>query len=261
MTLDSTASLKGIVSSVGDKFQVGTAFLPKPQGAKDGGVIVGGASLYILNNRPEAEQKAAWEFIKYLVAPEQQAYWHINSGYFPITKKAYDQPSVKENMTKYPQFKTAVDQLHSTKLNKATQGAVMAYSRKQDKSRRRRWKRRSTARNSLKRHSTPQPRKLLAKSRLTTKPSSNNCQSSCTDFPRLSPCNSKEQRRPPLLFVCIFAILYVDRMPQSHVSRFHHDLSQCRVSMDGHRNVFHRSAISIARPNSAMRLDASCPTI
>ncbi|CRF28832.1 Uncharacterised protein [Mycobacterium tuberculosis] len=28
-------------------------------------------------------------------------------------------------MTKYPQFKTAVDQLHQTKANKATQGAVM----------------------------------------------------------------------------------------------------------------------------------------
>ncbi|MBU7316395.1 ABC transporter substrate-binding protein [Paenibacillus oleatilyticus] len=125
MTLDSTASLRGIVSAAEGKFQVGTAFLPKPKDAKDGGVIVGGASLYILNNRSEAEQKGAWEFIKFLADPKQQAYWHVNTGYFPITKKAYDEQLVKENLTKYPQFKTAVDQLHQTKANKATQGAVM----------------------------------------------------------------------------------------------------------------------------------------
>ncbi|MEC0213883.1 ABC transporter substrate-binding protein [Paenibacillus ehimensis] len=125
MTLDSTASLRGIVSAAEGKFQVGTAFLPKPKDAKEGGVIVGGASLYILNNRSEAEQKGAWEFIKFLADPKQQAYWHVNTGYFPITKKAYDEQLVKDNLAKYPQFKTAVDQLHQTKANKATQGAVM----------------------------------------------------------------------------------------------------------------------------------------
>ncbi|MFD0693810.1 ABC transporter substrate-binding protein [Paenibacillus sp. GCM10027628] len=125
MTLDSTASLRGIVSGADGKFQVGTAFLPKPADAKDGGVVVGGASLYILNNKSEAEQKGAWEFIKFLTTPQTQAYWHVNTGYFPITKKAYDEQLVKDNLAKYPQFQTAVDQLHATKPNKATQGAVM----------------------------------------------------------------------------------------------------------------------------------------
>ncbi|WP_040951312.1 ABC transporter substrate-binding protein [Gorillibacterium massiliense] len=125
MVLDSTASLRGIVTSAEGKFEVGTGFLPKPAAAGEGGVIVGGASNYILNNRPEAEQKGAWEFIKYLASPEVQAAWHIATGYFPITTKAYDVQSVKDNMAKYPQFKTAVDQLHATKISKATQGAVM----------------------------------------------------------------------------------------------------------------------------------------
>jgi sn-glycerol 3-phosphate transport system substrate-binding protein len=60
-----------------------------------------------------------------LTSPQVQAYWHVNTGYFPITKKAYDEQIVKDNLAKYPQFKTAVDQLHNTKANKATQGAVM----------------------------------------------------------------------------------------------------------------------------------------
>lgn len=125
MTLDSTASLRGIVNAAEGKFEVGTAFLPRPKDAQNGGVIVGGASLYILNNRSDAEQKGAWEFIKFLTEPKQQAYWSVNTGYFPITKLAYEEQLVKDNMAKYPQFKTAVDQLHQTKANKATQGAVM----------------------------------------------------------------------------------------------------------------------------------------
>ncbi|MFD1952904.1 ABC transporter substrate-binding protein [Paenibacillus thailandensis] len=125
MTLDSTASLRGIVDGAGTNFEVGTAFLPKADAADKGGVIIGGASLWILNNKPEEEQKAAWEFIKFLAKPETQAYWHINTGYFPITTKAYEDQRVIDNMAKYPQFKTAVDQLHATELTTATQGAVM----------------------------------------------------------------------------------------------------------------------------------------
>lgn len=125
MILDSTAALKGLVDSSKGKFEVGTGFLPKPANAKDGGVVVGGASLWIMNDREDDEQKATWDFIKFLTSPKEQAYWHINTGYFPITKKAYDEQSVKDNMKNFPQFQTAVDQLHQTKLNTATQGAVM----------------------------------------------------------------------------------------------------------------------------------------
>lgn len=125
MMLDSTASLRGIVSAAEGKFEVGTGFLPKPSDAGKGGVIIGGASLWLMNNKSEDEQKAAWEFMKYLAEPQTQAYWHVNTGYFPVTTKAYDEAIVKENLEKYPQFQTAVDQLHQTEPNTATQGAVM----------------------------------------------------------------------------------------------------------------------------------------
>ncbi|MEC0255189.1 ABC transporter substrate-binding protein [Paenibacillus lautus] len=125
MTLDSTASLRGIVSAAEGKFEVGTAFLPKPADGADGGVIIGGASLWLMNNKSEEEQQAAWEFMKYLAEPQTQAYWHVNTGYFPVTTKAYEETLVKENLEKYPQFQTAVDQLHQTTANLATQGAVM----------------------------------------------------------------------------------------------------------------------------------------
>ncbi|MBP2119693.1 sn-glycerol 3-phosphate transport system substrate-binding protein [Cohnella lubricantis] len=125
MTLDSTAGLRNIVNAVGGKFEVGTGFLPRPASVKEGGVVVGGASNYILNNKPEAQQKAAWEFIKYLATPAVQAYWNVSTGYFPITKAAYDEQVLKDNMVKYPQFQTAVDQLHASVNTPATNGAMM----------------------------------------------------------------------------------------------------------------------------------------
>lgn len=39
-----------------------------------GGVSIGGASLWALNNEDEAKKAATWEFVKFLVSPESQAY-------------------------------------------------------------------------------------------------------------------------------------------------------------------------------------------
>ncbi|MCM3634004.1 ABC transporter substrate-binding protein [Paenibacillus camelliae] len=125
MTLDSTASLRGIVDAAEGQFEVGTGFLPKAANAAEGGVVVGGASLWIMNNKSQEEQQAAWEFIKFLAKPETQAYWHVNTGYFPITKAAYEETLVSDNLAKYPQFQTAVDQLHASKPSTASTGAVM----------------------------------------------------------------------------------------------------------------------------------------
>ena len=124
MTIDSTGVLGDIVTGVGGKFEVGTAFLPRPEGAK-GGVIIGGGSLWMLGGHPDAEEKAAWTFIKFMSDAKQQAYWHINTGYFPVTMKAYEDADLKKHHEKYPQFKVAVDQLHSTPITKATQGALL----------------------------------------------------------------------------------------------------------------------------------------
>lgn len=124
MTLDSTAALSTMLSGVGNKFEVGTAFLPRPKNA-GGGVIIGGASVWITNLRSEKEQWAAWEFVKWWASPKAQGKWHTLTGYFPTTKAAYDEQIVKDWHATRPQFKTAIDQLRTSKINPATQGAVI----------------------------------------------------------------------------------------------------------------------------------------
>jgi sn-glycerol 3-phosphate transport system substrate-binding protein len=126
MTLDSTAVLTQMIAGANGKFEVGTAFLPGP--SKDngkGGVIIGGGSLWITNVKPEKEQWAAWEFVKWLSGPEAQGKWHTLTGYFPIRKDAYDQQLVKDWQSTRPQFKTAIDQLRASKINVFTEGAVI----------------------------------------------------------------------------------------------------------------------------------------
>ncbi|MCI3920762.1 ABC transporter substrate-binding protein [Paenibacillus sp. TRM 82003] len=132
MYITSTGSLRSVVDGAEGKFEVGTGFFPTPADtSKEGGIAIGGGSNWILNKKSEEEQNAAWEFMEYLSSPKVQAYWHISSGYFPITTEAYDDPSVKENLMKYPQFQTAINQLQQTKSNFASQGASIAVFQEQ----------------------------------------------------------------------------------------------------------------------------------
>ena len=49
-----------------------------------------------------------------IVIPSTQAYWNAQTGYFPVTTKAHDEQTFKDNIAQYPQFQTAIDQLHDS---------------------------------------------------------------------------------------------------------------------------------------------------
>jgi len=114
ITLESTAALKSLLTNVGDSFEIGTGFFPNINPDDKGGVSIGGGSLWMLASGNEARQNAAWEFIKFMISPEEQAFWNAQTGYFPITVATHELDAFKENLAKYPQFNTAIEQLHST---------------------------------------------------------------------------------------------------------------------------------------------------
>jgi sn-glycerol 3-phosphate transport system substrate-binding protein len=73
-------------------FEVGYGMLPywpDVAGAPQN-TIIGGATLWVLRNRPQAEYKGVAKFLAYLSKPEVQAAWHQNTGYLPITRAAFD---------------------------------------------------------------------------------------------------------------------------------------------------------------------------
>lgn len=114
MIFESTAALKSMMNGISGRFEIGTAYLPSLSDSDKGGVSIGGGSLWAIDNKNDAKKKASWEFIKFMVSPEQQVIWNQGTGYFPVTKKAYDLPDMKAYLQKYPQFQTAIDQLHAT---------------------------------------------------------------------------------------------------------------------------------------------------
>jgi sn-glycerol 3-phosphate transport system substrate-binding protein len=89
----------------------GIAPMPNPlEGEAPGGVNVGGAALWLTDTGPDAQKAAAWEYISWLVQPEQQSRWHIGTGYVPVTEAAIDE-EVEALWEERPGFRIAYDQL------------------------------------------------------------------------------------------------------------------------------------------------------
>ena len=126
MYIESTARLRGHINTIAGKFEIGTGLYVRPDSKpKDGGNIIGGASLYIMKSRPPEEQQAAWEFVKYAMTPAVQGQWQSDTGYYPIVKAAYDTAPSKDWSTKYPQFLTAINEIRDSPQNRFTNGAVI----------------------------------------------------------------------------------------------------------------------------------------
>ena len=127
MTLDSTAGLRDRINAAEGKFEVGVGFLPRANedDYNKAGTIIGGASLWITNQRPAEEQAAAWEFVKFMSSAQSQAYWHIQTGYYPINSKGYNEPDDVAWREQYPQFQVAIDQLHMAPLTNVTAGGLI----------------------------------------------------------------------------------------------------------------------------------------
>ncbi|WP_246145060.1 ABC transporter substrate-binding protein [Oceanobacillus sojae] len=123
MFLQSSANSRDLIDNA--PFEVGVAFLPHPENTEWEGVVIGGASLWMSAGKEEAEQNAAWDFMKYLQSPEIQAQWHTDTGYFAINPAAYEEDLVVEMHEENPQLKVTVEQLQATKPSYATQGALM----------------------------------------------------------------------------------------------------------------------------------------
>lgn len=74
------------------KFEVGYGMMPywpDVSGAPQNSII-GGATLWVLRDRPREEYKGVARFFAYLSQPGVQAAWHQNTGYLPVTRAAFE---------------------------------------------------------------------------------------------------------------------------------------------------------------------------
>ncbi len=105
------------------KFDFGVArlpYYPDVPGAPQNSII-GGASLWVFNNKSKAEYKAVADFFSFISQPEIQAYWHKETGYLPITTAAYQLTKSQGYYKDNPGLEVAINQLQ----NKAPTGNSM----------------------------------------------------------------------------------------------------------------------------------------
>jgi len=111
MYLGSSGTRTNILANA--KFEVGYGMLPywadvvgAPQNS-----IIGGATLWVLRGRTEAEYRGVARFFAFLSRPGLQAWWHQNTGYMPITRKAYDLSRAQGYYDRNPGTDIAIEQL------------------------------------------------------------------------------------------------------------------------------------------------------
>ena len=95
------------------KFEVGYGMIPywpEIAGAPQN-TIIGGATLWVLRDRPRAEYTGVARFFAYLSKPEIQAAWHQNTGYLPITRAAFDLTRAQGFYDRNPGTASSIEQL------------------------------------------------------------------------------------------------------------------------------------------------------
>lgn len=120
MMYNSTGSLAFVRESA--SFEWGVAYLP---GNVRRAVPTGGGQFVIMAGIPEARQKASWEFIKWMTAPEQAATWSMKTGYVAVREDAFGIPAMEEYVQGFPFALVARDQLQFVLVGEppATHGA------------------------------------------------------------------------------------------------------------------------------------------
>jgi len=129
MTRASSSGLRSVVDVLEGglaqtEVELGIAGLPGVPGGT-GYTAIYSRALWLAKDRPEAEQEAAWKFIKWFMEPEQQAEWFAGSGYLPTRKSSYDLPAAQDIMAKYPGFRVAKDIFLASPVSPATLGPLL----------------------------------------------------------------------------------------------------------------------------------------
>jgi sn-glycerol 3-phosphate transport system substrate-binding protein len=109
--LGSSATRADILKNA--KFDVGFGplpYWPDVQGAPKN-TIIGGATLWVLRDRPRDEYKGVARFFAYLSRAEVQAAWHQATGYLPITKAAYELSRERGFYDRNPGSSISVEQM------------------------------------------------------------------------------------------------------------------------------------------------------
>jgi len=123
-----------MLSSIADHGTVGktqkpdmqwdVAMLPTLAGVERHNSLVGGASLWALQGKTDAEYKGAAAFFNFIAQPESALFWSTNTGYIPVTKSGFEFMKTQGFYDKAPYKgrELAIASLNASPVNENTRG-------------------------------------------------------------------------------------------------------------------------------------------
>ncbi len=123
MFLQSSADISQLTAGTKDK--LGITYYPHPDGQKANGVAIGGASLWISNDKSATVQRGSWEFIKFLMEAKNQAKWQVATGYLALNQDSQKEKVLQKLYAKTPAAKVPGEQLRKTTANKTNSGVFL----------------------------------------------------------------------------------------------------------------------------------------
>jgi sn-glycerol 3-phosphate transport system substrate-binding protein len=106
-------------------FEVQTSFMPYNADRAEGGNIIGGASLWLIDGLDPEVEDVALAFMNFLSDPENAADWHRETGYIPITNESVELLEDEGWFDESPNSRTANEQLEAAPDTPATAGVLM----------------------------------------------------------------------------------------------------------------------------------------
>ncbi|ANT61771.1 glycerol 3-phosphate ABC transporter substrate-binding protein [Salipiger sp. CCB-MM3] len=111
MWIGSSGSFGGLQKSA--DFDFDAVYMPYWDSIEGAGTqsFIGGAALFAMAGKPDAENACTAKFFSFLTSPETQVYWHKNTGYVPITEAAYEMAKGEGYYDEQPVAEVGIQQL------------------------------------------------------------------------------------------------------------------------------------------------------
>ncbi len=102
-----------------DRVEFNMGIAPMPQWDRKT-VVIAGTNIGIFARASQTQQREAWQFIKWLIKPENQIRWTRASCYLPLSSDIVDHPEMEDFFNKHQGYREIIKELDSARTEPKT---------------------------------------------------------------------------------------------------------------------------------------------